>query len=76
MSNVTDILAETGVPALRDDAAEVAFRVGVSTSFVRKVINGTRSGTRTSEKVLKAYQLLLKERAAAKRKFQPEEKGA
>ncbi|MBD2769736.1 hypothetical protein IC235_17740 [Hymenobacter sp. BT664] len=75
MSNVTEILAETGVPALRDDAAEVAFRVGVSTSFVRKVINGTRKGTRTSDRVMLAYQMLLTERAAAKRKFQPEVEG-
>ena len=72
MENTTEILAETGIVRLPSDAAEVALRVGVSTSLVRKVLRGTR----TNEKVLKAYQLLLNERARAQQKFQSEKKGA
>jgi hypothetical protein len=54
------------------DAAEVALRVGVSASLVRKVILGTRK----NDKVSRAYQLLLKERAKAQQKFQSDKKGA
>lgn len=72
MENTSQIPAETGATRLRSDAAEVAARVGVSSSLVRKVINGSR----TNEKVSKAYQLLLNERSRAQQKFQSEKKGA
>jgi DNA-binding LacI/PurR family transcriptional regulator len=72
MSNASQILAETSTTRLPSDAAEVAARVGVSSSLVRKVINGSR----TNEKVLKAYHLLLNERARAQQKFQSDKKGA
>lgn len=72
MSNATEIQSETGAISMRDDAAEVAVRVGVSSSLVRKVL----AGTRKNDKVLKAYRALLKERAKAQRRFQSEKKGA
>jgi transcriptional regulator with XRE-family HTH domain len=72
MSNANDILAETGATRLPSDAAEVALRTGVSASMVRKVF----SGDRHSEKVEKAYRLLLSERVRAQHKFQSDKKGA
>lgn len=66
MDNATDILLETAARPLHADASEVALRVGVSASLVRKVL----AGTRRNDKVARAYLKLLKEREEAKNEFQ------
>jgi hypothetical protein len=66
MSNAPHIPNEEGPQHLPQDAAEIALRVGVSASLVRKVLNGTRR----NEKVTRAYKALLKERVKAQREFQ------
>lgn len=56
----------TAAQRLAADASEIAHRVGVSASLVRKVL----AGTRQNAKVTRAYQGLLAERANAVAEFQ------
>lgn len=71
MSNASDIPTKTAAEHQPMDAAEIALRVGVSASLVRKVL----AGTRRNDKVVRAYNALLKERAKAQLKFQAIQKG-
>ncbi|MDJ0363600.1 hypothetical protein QMK33_00430 [Hymenobacter sp. H14-R3] len=71
MSNATDIPTKADAEHQSMDAAEIALRVGVSASLVRKVLNGTRR----NDKVVRAYNALLKERAKAQKQFQAIQKG-
>ncbi len=66
MSNTTDIMSRIQAEGKRADAVEIANRVGVSASLVRKVAGGIRK----NDLVLKAYGKLLDERKRAQQKFQ------
>jgi transcriptional regulator with XRE-family HTH domain len=66
MSNTSDIPTKATAEHQPQDAAEIAFRVGVSADYVRRVLNGKRR----NHKVERAYAALLKERAKAQREFQ------
>ncbi len=66
MSTTTDIPSKADAPHLSQDAAEIALRVGVSASLVRKVL----SGKRRNDKVTRAYNALVVERTRAQQEFQ------
>jgi hypothetical protein len=65
MSKTTEIPAKDSQENQRQAVAEVAVRTGVSSDYIRKVIQGVR----TNEKVLRAYHQLLKQRAKAQVEF-------
>lgn len=71
MKNASDILKRIKEEGKRADASEVAIRVGVSASLVRKVA----AGTRHNDIVLLAYQKLLNERLKAQVQFKADKKG-
>ncbi len=70
-SDISNILANAEAQPMPADASEIALRVGVSASLVRKVLGGTRK----NEKIVKAYRALLNERAKAQQEFQAIQKG-